>query len=55
MNESKLKVKIGNLKETEYKYQSYFVKPASKFWKRLFNKRIRKGENHKKGGWWYWS
>jgi hypothetical protein len=33
-------------------HQSYFIKPASKFWKRYFNK---KGEQYKKGNWWDWS
>ena len=59
MNEDKLKVYIGNKRKTKknlnYAYQSYFVKPAGKFWKRYFNKKVRKGADHKKGGWWDWS
>jgi hypothetical protein len=59
MNEDKLKVYIGNKRKTKqnlnYAYQSYFVKPAGKFWKRYFNKKVRKGAEHKKGGWWDWS
>lgn len=59
MNENKLKVHIGNKRKTKvnlgYSAQSYFVKPASKFWKRFFNKKVRKGATYKKGGWWDWS
>lgn len=60
MNENKLKVFIGDLKKTKrnldgYPAQSYFVKPSGKFWKRFFNKRVRKGAIHKKDNWWYWS
>ena len=35
--------------------QSYFVKPAGKFWKRYFNKKVRKGAEYKKSNWWDWS
>ena len=56
MNENKLKVYIGNKCKTkqnlDYAHQSYFIKPASKFWKRYFNKKVRKGEQYKKGNWW---
>jgi ABC-type transporter lipoprotein component MlaA len=59
MNENKLKVYIGNKQKTkdnlEYAMQSYFVKPAGKFWKRYFNKKVRKGAQHKRGNWWEWS
>lgn len=58
MNEDKLKVYLGNEKKTtklSYKYQSGFVKPTGKFWKRLFNKQVRKGKPYKKTNWWYWS
>jgi hypothetical protein len=58
MNEDKLKVRIGSTKN-EFKrhetYQSYFVKPVGKFWKRFFNKKVRKGENYKQSNWWHWS
>ena len=59
MNENKLKVFIGNKKKTrdnlDYEAQSFWVKPAGKFWKRYFNKKVRKGAEHKKSNWWQWS
>lgn len=59
MNENLLKVYIGNKRKTkenlDYAYQSYFVKPAGKFWKRYFNKRVRKGKVHKRDNWFEWS
>ena len=30
------------------------VKPSSKFWKRYFNKKVRKGLKHKRGNWFEW-
>jgi hypothetical protein len=33
---------------------SYIIKPCSKFWKRYFNKKVRKGKEHKKGNWIEW-
>ena len=32
----------------------YFLKPSSKFWKRYFNKKVRKGLKHKRGNWFEW-
>ena len=55
MNEDKLKITIGNLKKTKADYQSYYVKPSSKFWKRFFNKKVRKGAEYKRGNWFSWS
>ena len=58
MNENNLKVFIGNMKKTKDKvglWQSYYVKPSGKFWKRYFNKRVRKGKIHKRDNYWYWS
>lgn len=59
MNEDKLKVTVGNLKKTKLNLnteaQSYFVKPSSKFWKRFFNKKVRKGAEYKRGNWFSWS
>ena len=58
MNENNLKVFIGNMKKTKDKvglWQSYYVKPSGKFWKRYFNKRVRKGKIHKRDNFWYWS
>lgn len=57
MNEDRLKLKIGKKGERKRQgtWQSFWVKPTGKFWKRLFNKKVRKGEEHKKGNWWHWS
>ena len=58
MNEENLKVNLGNKKKTQKRlntFQSFFVKPSSKFWKRLFNKRVRKGEVYKSKNWFEWS
>lgn len=59
MNEDRLKVVLGNKKKTketlDYPAQSFFVKPSGKFWKRFFNKKVRKGDVHKKCNWWEWS
>lgn len=59
MNEDNLKVHIGNRRKTKkrlkYSAQSFYVKPSSKFWKRYFNKKVRKGDTHKRGNWWLWS
>ena len=48
-------LKMWGEKNLDYAHQSYFIKPASKFWKRYFNKKVRKGEQYKKGNWWDWS
>ena len=59
MNENFFKVDIGNTRKTKlrlnYNAQSYWVKPSGKFWKRYFNKRVRKGKIHKRDNWWEWS
>lgn len=58
MNEDRLKVFLGNAKKTarqSYKWQSYWVKPTGKFWKRYFNKKVRNGKPHKRGNWFEWS
>lgn len=31
-----------------------YVKPTGKFWKRFFNKKVRRGEAYKYGNWWKW-
>lgn len=36
-------------------YVNGYVKPSGKFWKRLFNKRVRKGAIHKRNSWFEWS
>lgn len=55
MNEDKHKVHFGNLKKNTDKWQSGWVKPSNKWWKRYFNKKVRKGETYKKNSWWHWS
>lgn len=44
MNEDKIKVCLGNKKKTKENQNnpavSFYVKPASKFWERYFNKRV---------------
>ena len=57
MNEDNLKIKIGKRKESKRHgfWQSYYIKPTGKFWKRYFNKKVRHGELHKRGNWFEWS
>ena len=57
MNENKLKVFIGTRSKSKklLKYQSFQVKPSGKFWKRHFDKKVRKDAIRKKCNWWYWS
>ena len=52
MNEDKHKVKLG--KKNSKCCKSYWVKPCGKFWKRLFNKRVRKGGDYKGSNWMEW-
>lgn len=56
MNEDRMKLRIGRkggiLKKEGW--FSYYVKPASKFWKRYFNKKVRNGAKHKRGNWHEW-
>lgn len=57
MNEDKLKIKLGKRKQRKYLgwWHSYYVKPSGKFWKRYFNKKVRKGATHKRSNWFEWS
>jgi len=57
MNEDKHKIRLSSKRELKRQggWQSYWVKPTSKFWKRYFNKKVRKGANHKSGNWFEWS
>lgn len=59
MNEDFYKVYLGNKRKTRirlnYQYQSFYIKPSGKFWKRYFNKKVRKGLRHKRGNWFDWS
>jgi len=57
MNEDRIKIRLG--KKGEMKrlggWSSYYIKPSGKFWKRYFNKRVRKGGNYKRDNWMEWS
>lgn len=57
MNEDQYKIRIGAKGEWKRHncWQSYWIKPKGKFWKRFFNKKVRKGERHKRGNWFEWS
>jgi hypothetical protein len=56
MNEDKHKLRLGKKGELHRNgWQSYFVKPVGKFWKRYFNKKVRQGQSHKRGNWFEWS
>jgi len=49
--------KLGNKNNNPRRkgWVSDFVKPSGKFWKRYFNKRVRRGKVHKKDNWFEWS
>lgn len=56
MNEDIHKIRLGKKGElARFGWSSYFVKPCGKFWKRYFNKRVRKGKVHKKDNYHLWS
>jgi hypothetical protein len=57
MNEDKHKVRINSKTELKRQggWQSYWIKPKGKFWKRYFNKKVRNGKQHKRGNWFEWS
>lgn len=59
MNEDRHKVYLGNrgktTRNTGQPWTSSWVKPSGKFWKRYFNKKVRKGKRHKRGNWFEWS
>lgn len=47
-----MRIKLGKkgfLKENGW--SSGIVKPTGKFWKRFFNKKVRKGSEYKKSNW----
>lgn len=59
MNEQRLRVPLGKKKidkdfNPQYGFSGY-IKPCGKFWKRFFNKKVRKGSLHKRGNWFEWS
>lgn len=57
MNENRNKLRIGAKGEMKRQggWTSYFIKPTGKYWKRFFNKKVRKGKPHKFGNWMEWS
>ncbi len=55
MNEDRLKVRLGSKSKPRIKHQSYWVKPAGKFWKRYFNKKVRNGKPYKRTNFFYWA
>ena len=57
MNEDRHKLRLSKPKERKRHggWTSYWIKPVGKFWKRLFNKRVRTNKNkHKRGNWLEW-
>jgi len=54
MNEDKHKIKIGSRGKDIGSLRSNYIKPSGKFWKRFFNKKVRKGDKHKRGNWFSW-
>lgn len=54
MNENKHKLRLGDKSKGRQGFRSNYVKPSGKFWKRYFNKKVRKGEVHKRGNWFEW-
>ncbi len=56
-NDNPYKLRIGRKRELKRQgtWQSYFVKPCGKFWKRMFNKKVRQGAAYKRGNWFEWS
>ena len=60
MNEDRLKLRLSKRKQLKNNiygdsWFSGYVKPTGKFWKRHFNKKVRKGKQHKRGNWFEWS
>ena len=57
MNEDHNKLRMGTSAKGTQKFGwiSYWVKPSGKYWKRYFNKKVRKGLRHKRGNWFEWS
>ena len=53
MNEDRQKLRLGKKKEKKRHggWVSCCVKPSGKFWKRYFNKKVRKGKLHNRGNW----
>jgi len=54
MNENKYKIRLGDKDRFQETFISSYVKPTGKFWKRYFNKKVRKGEIHKRTNWFEW-
>lgn len=58
MNEERHKIKLGDKSHGNTGLLSYYVKPSGKFWKRVFNKRVRKrkiyNNVYRRGNWMEW-
>lgn len=56
MNENKYKLRIGTKGERsrQGRWISGWIKPSGKFYKRLFNKKVRKGLRYRRGNWLEW-
>ena len=54
MNEDKNKIRVNKKGQLKTGLRNNFVKPCGKFWKRYFNKKVRKGYKHKRGNWFDW-
>lgn len=57
MNEDRYKIRLGKKRERTRLggWASGYIKPSGKFWKRYFNKKVRKGMPHKRGNYFEWS
>lgn len=62
MNERRYVIPLGKKKKQKamieifgMPYASGHIRPHGKFWKRFFNKKVRKGATHKRGNWFEWS
>lgn len=57
MNEARRRFRYGTKGEMKRQggWCSCIIKPTGKFWKRYFNKKVRKGSEHKRGNWLEWS
>lgn len=54
MNENKHKIQLGDKSRGDKGLRNFYIKPSGKFWKRHFNKKVRKGARHKRGNWFEW-
>lgn len=50
----KNKLKLGDINHDKQGLRNGYVKPSGKFWKRRFNKRVRRGAVHKRDNHFEW-